>query len=137
MASAVAASSRVVRSPARVATSVQSVLSSATDLLASAAQFTGLKRATAWIQPGASFCCMKTDERNVSGRITLVTAAIRVSRCRVTSARAFESAANVMPTTHAIRISRTTPATPFANRAPSARAMPMITSDCTTIVTAP
>jgi hypothetical protein len=79
---------------------------------------------------------MKTDDRNVSGRMTLVTAAIRVSRCRVTSASAFDRAANVIPTMHASRIRSTTPATPFAKRAPSASATPTITSDCTTMVTA-
>ncbi len=79
---------------------------------ACAAQLTGLNRATVWIHPGARFCAMNTEERNVSGSSTNCTAAITDSSRRSSSPSAIESAPKPVPTSTAIANSTITPPTP-------------------------
>src|SRR6266542_3837398 len=87
---------------------------------ATTAQFTGLNRATDRIQPGTRFCAMNTEDRNVSGRITKLTAAMTVSSLRTTAANAVESDANEAPRSTEQATSTTSPRS-SGYRAPSAR----------------
>jgi hypothetical protein len=86
---------------------------------ATTAQFTGLNRATDRIQPGTRFWAMNTDDRNVSGRITKLTAAMTVSSLRTTAASAVDSDANAAPSRTEHATSTTSPRS-SGYRAPSA-----------------
>src|SRR5580692_12619747 len=82
------------------------------------AQFTGLRLATAWIQPGISAGDINTGERKVSGRRRKFTAPIRDSSFLTASAMARDSAPKGIASKIEQANKIATPAKPPPQRAP-------------------
>jgi hypothetical protein len=73
---------------------------------------------------------MNAVERNVSGSCRNVTAPIRLSSLRATSASALESAAKAVPSSPAMSTSTVTASAPPAKVTPTASAIATTTADC-------
>ena len=128
--------SSATRNPARAAISPQSALDETAERPATTAQFTGLKSATWAIHHGMMFAARNVVDRNVSGSRMNCVAPISASSWPMISAKPFDRAPNIAPSSAETTNSNATPPTPPGKLAPTISASATMISDWITTTTA-